>query len=186
MGAVNVVVGTIVAYLVGMWVDRRRRYKYPLLGCLIGSVLCCVGLIVILLKAPANTPTMDALCSAIYIFAGVFQNTAIPICFEFAMEISYPLTESVPGALLMAGANLCSLVMLSVSSAMLGNGVVSKSSCVNVLILITCVCFVGALLAVFPHEKLYRRDAEREAQARRAAEVAVNEALNMSTDRSVI
>jgi MFS family permease len=172
IGAVNVVVGTVVSYLVGLWVDRTRRYKYPLLACLVGSVLCCIGLMVIMLKAPPNTATMDGLCSFIYIFAGVFQNTAIPICFEFAMEISYPLSESVPGALLMAGANLCSLIMLSISSAMLGNGVAAKSACVNVLILITCVCFVGAVLAFFPREKLYRRDAEREARERMAAESA--------------
>ncbi|KAG5480673.1 hypothetical protein CUR178_05808 [Leishmania enriettii] len=164
MGAANVVVGTVVSYLVGLWVDRTRLYKYPLLVCLIGSVLCCIGLIVIMLRAPSHTLTMDGLCSFIYIFAGVFQNTAIPICFEFAMEISYPLSESVPGALLMAGANLCSLIMLSIASSMLGNGVASTSACVHVLILITCVCFVGAILAIFPREKLYRRDAEVEAR----------------------
>ncbi|CBZ26606.1 conserved hypothetical protein [Leishmania mexicana MHOM/GT/2001/U1103] len=164
IGAFNVIVGTVASYLVGLWVDRTRHYKYPLLVCLIGSVLCCIGLIVIMLKAPSHTRTMDGLCSFIYIFAGVFQNTAIPICFEFAMEISYPLPESVPGALLMAGANLCSLIMLSIASMMLGNGVASTSACVNVLILITCVCFVGAILAIFPREKLYRRDAEVEAR----------------------
>lgn len=176
IGAVNVVVGTVVSYVVGLWVDRTRRYKYPLLACLIGSVLCCIGLMVIMLKAPAYTAMMDGLCSFIYIFAGVFQNTAIPICFEFAMEISYPLSESVPGALLMAGANLCSLIMLSISSAMLGNGAAAKTACVNVLILITCVCFAGAVLAFFPREKLRRRDAEREARARQAAEAAGSDA----------
>ncbi|KAG5479959.1 hypothetical protein LSCM1_06378 [Leishmania martiniquensis] len=164
IGAANVVVGTAVSYLVGLWVDRTRHYKSPLLVCLIGSVLCCVGLIVVMLKAPSHTLTMDGLCSAIYVVAGVFQNTAIPICFEFAMEISYPLPESVPGTLLMAGANLCSLVMLSIASAMLGNSVAPTSACVNVLILITCVCFVGAVLAIFPREKLYRRDAEAAAR----------------------
>ncbi|KPI84958.1 hypothetical protein ABL78_6001 [Leptomonas seymouri] len=178
IGAVNVVVGTIVSYVVGIWVDRTRWYKYPLLICLIGSVLCCIGLMVIMLKAPAYTSTMDGLCSFIYIFAGVFQNTAIPICFEFAMEISYPLSESVPGALLMAGANLCSLIMLSISSAMLGNGVAEKSACVNVLILITCVCFVGAVLAFFPREKLHRRDAEREARERLVAEAARSDVIS--------
>lgn len=186
IGAVNVVVGTIVSYLVGLWVDRTRRYKYPLLACLVGSVLCCIGLMVIMLKAPPNTSTMNGLCSFIYIFAGVFQNTAIPICFEFAMEISYPLQESVPGALLMAGANLCSLIMLSISSAMLGNGVAAKSACVNVLILITCVCFVGAVMAFFPREQLYRRDAEREARARLAAETAGSDAVSAAGHHPVL
>lgn len=180
IGAVNVVVGTVVSYLVGLWVDRTRYYKYPLLACLVGSVLCCIGLMVIMLKAPKNTGMMNGLCSFIYIFAGVFQNTAIPICFEYAMEISYPLPESVPGALLMAGANLCSLIMLSISSAMLGNGVANPVACVNVLILITCVCFVGAVLAIFPREKLYRRDAELEARQRLAAEACGTDAASIS------
>ncbi|CAJ1988329.1 Sugar (and other) transporter/Major Facilitator Superfamily [Leishmania donovani] len=183
IGAFNVIVGTVVSYLVGLWVDRTRHYKYPLLVCLMGSVLCCIGLIIIMLKAPSHTRTMDGLCSFIYIFAGVFQNTAIPICFEFAMEISYPLPESVPGALLMAGANLCSLIMLSVASMMLGNGVASTSACVSVLILITCVCVVGAILAVFPREKLYRRDAEVEARQQLVAASADSYAASTAATR---
>ncbi|GET88098.1 hypothetical protein, conserved [Leishmania tarentolae] len=183
IGAFNVIVGTVVSYIVGLWVDRTRHYKYPLLACLIGSVLCCIGLIIIMLKAPSHSRTMDGLCSFIYIFAGVFQNTAIPICFEFAMEISYPLPESVPGALLMAGANLCSLIMLSIASVMLGNGVASTSACVNVLTVITCVCFMGAVLAIFPREKLYRRDAEVEARQKLVPVPADNYAASTATTR---
>ncbi|KAG5506404.1 hypothetical protein JKF63_05907 [Porcisia hertigi] len=166
IGALNIVVGTVAAYLVGLWVDRTRHYKYPLLACFIGSVLCCIGLIVVMAKVPSHTRMMNGLCSFIYVVAGIFQNTAIPICFEYAMEISYPLPESVPGTLLMAGANLCSLIMLSVASAMLGDGIASTSACLNVLILITSFCFLGVIFSVFPREKLYRRDAEEAAQTR--------------------
>lgn len=159
-GGMNVVAGTIMAYLVGLWVDRSRRYKYPVLVCLIGSVLCCIGLMVVMLKAPAGTDVFRGTSTFVYIFAGLFQNTATPICFEFAMEISYPLPESVPGALLMAGANIVSLVLLSISSAMLGDGMAAKSSCVNVIILVAAVCAVGTILAMLPREKLNRREAE--------------------------
>ncbi|AIN97952.1 hypothetical protein LPMP_204580 [Leishmania panamensis] len=181
IGAANIVLGTVVSYLIGLWVDRTRHYKSPLCVCMMGSVLCCIGLIVIMLKAPSHSRTMDGLCSFIYIFAGVFQNTAIPICFEYSMEISYPLPESVPGALLMAGANLCSLIMLSIASAMLGDGVASTSACVNVLILITCVCFVGAVLSIFPRERLYRHDAEVEARQQLVAKPAGTYAANTAT-----
>lgn len=168
-GAMNVVVGTVAAYIVGFWVDRVRRYKYPVVVCLTGSVLCCLSLMIILLKVDGFSKRFDVLSVFIYIFAGVFQNTATPICFEFAMEITYPLQESVPGAMLMAGANIVSLIMLSVASAMLGNGVASQSSCVNVLIMITCVCVGGLVLSILPRERLHRQDAEVVAHAQLTA-----------------
>ncbi|KEG15401.1 putative MFS transporter, partial [Trypanosoma grayi] len=122
MGAVNIVAGTGCAYAVGAWVGQSRQYKLTLLLCLLFSAACCSGLILTMVWAPPNTKLMSGVCSFVYILAGLGQNTAIPICFEFSMEITHPLPESVPGALLMAGANVASLILLSVSSALLGEG----------------------------------------------------------------
>lgn len=157
-GAGNVVVGTVVAYLVGLWVDRYHRYKYPIIICLIGSLIVMVSFIVILFKAPPYTSLMTGLCVFFVIFAGVFQITAVPLCFEFAMEITYPLTESVPGAVMMACSNLTSLIMVVVASVIIGDGVPSQSAATYVIILIVGVSSLGLLCSCFPREVLRRRE----------------------------
>lgn len=159
-GASNVVAGTVMSYLVGLIVDRCHRYRIPLIVCFAGSVVWCVGYVVIMAKVPRNTELMNALSLVIYITAGLFQNTSLPVCFEFAMEISYPHQESVPGALLMAGANLMSLIMVLIASAMLGDGEAAPEAAQNVVIMIVCFCAVGFFFACFPREHLRRREAE--------------------------
>lgn len=159
-GASNVVAGTAMSYLVGVVVDRCHRYRIPLIVCFAGSVVWCIGYILVMVKVPKNTALMNVLSLLIYITAGLFQNTSLPVCFEFAMEISYPHQESVPGALLMAGANLTSLIMVLIASAMLGDGEASPEEARNVVIMITCFCTVGFVFACFPREHLRRREAE--------------------------
>ncbi|CCW59809.1 unnamed protein product [Phytomonas sp. EM1] len=156
----NVVAGTIVSYIVCIWVDRKRRYKFPIIICLTGSLFSCLGLLILLIKAPSPSTLIDVLSTTFVIISGIFQNTTIPVCFEFAMEIAFPLQESVPGSLLMAGANLASFILVSVSSFMLEDDNPTKRAAVNVVILIISVCAVGTLLVLPPRERLNRRDAE--------------------------
>lgn len=159
-GAGNIVVGTVMAYIVGTWVDHHRRYKIPVIVCLSGSVITCSAYIVVMAKASPNTTSMDALTVFIYVFAGIFQNTAIPICFEFAMEITYPLPESVPGALLMAGANFTALIMVVVASAILGDDDTTKSNAILIVVVVVVLSVVGTIFSCLPREHLKRREAE--------------------------
>lgn len=174
-GAGNIVAGTAMAYVVGMWVDRHRRYKMPVIVCFAGSVVVCVAYILVMYKGPAFTATMNGLCLFIYIFAGLFQNTAVPICFEFAMEISYPHQESVPGALLMAGANLISLIMVLIASAMLGEDEVSENAAIYVVVMIVAFCVVGFVFSFLPRERLNRREAECQAREDELHRLALEE-----------
>ncbi|RNE95937.1 putative MFS transporter [Trypanosoma rangeli] len=164
MGAINIVVGTVTAYAAGAWVGHSRSYKLLLLLCFLLSVVCCSGLILTMMWAPPNTPLINALFVFLYVAAGVGQNTAIPICFEFSMEIAHPMPDSVPGAILMAGANIVSLVLLSVASALLGDGLATPQGAVNVTAMINVVSVVGGIFALVPAEKLRRHEAELEAQ----------------------
>ncbi|CCW67217.1 unnamed protein product [Phytomonas sp. Hart1] len=167
--AMNVVAGTISSFFVCAWVDRKRRYKYPIIICLTGALLSCLGLLILMIRAPSPSSIMNVLSTTFVIVAGVFQITTIPICFEFAMEISFPLQESVPGSMLMAGANLSSLILVTASSYILGDDDPTKRTAVNVIIMIVSISVVGALLVLPPREKLNRRDAE----------LLVKEQLNM-------
>eukprot|EP00796_Vickermania_ingenoplastis_P012947 gene12947-8803_t len=177
-GAVSVAVATIFAYIISIWVDRTHHYKLPVVICFAGSVLGWLALIVVLLKAPIDTSTMDGLCIAMFIFSGLFQNTAIPICFEFALELTYPLQESVPGALLMAGANLVSLTLMFICSAMMGDGTISVLVAVKCIALYVAVCTVGTVLAIFPRERLGRLEAERRQGELELEEAAMTEELS--------
>lgn len=157
-GAGNVVVGTVTAYVVGLWVDRYHRYKLPIIICLIGSLVVMACLIVILFVAPSHTSLITGLSVFVVIFAGVFQITAVPLCFEFAMEITYPLTESVPGAVMMACSNLTSLIMVLIASVIIGDDSPSKSAARYVIILIVGVSSLGMVCSCFPREVLRRRE----------------------------
>lgn len=159
-GSGNVVLGTCMAYLLGMWVDRHRRYKLPVQLCFAGSVLVCISYIIVMWKVENNTRLMDVLSVSIYIFAGIFQNTAVPVSFEFAMELSYPHRESVPGALLMAGANLASLIMLFAASSILGDGDAEPFAAILAVIVVVSCCVIGFVFSILPRELLRRREAE--------------------------
>ncbi|KAF8285568.1 hypothetical protein TcBrA4_0037040 [Trypanosoma cruzi] len=163
MGAINIVAGTITAYLVGAWIGHSRNYKISLLLCFLLSFACCCGLILTMVLAPPNTSLINVLFAFLYITAGLGQNTAIPICFEFSMEITHPMPESVPGAILMAGANIVSLILLSFSSVLLVDGLATPQSAVNVMIMISAVSLIGGIFALAPVEKLRRHEAELEA-----------------------
>lgn len=172
MGALNFVVGTCAAYLVGKWVDAKRFYKTPLVVANFMNILIMSALALVLLSMPegddpeANADTLDfqlgnALVFALYVLAGCAQNSVIPLAFEFAMEVTYPLPSSVPGAVLMAGGNAVSLVLLSLSSSLLGAAVItSRENALKAISLLVCVGCCGSLFAFATREKLRRKDSE--------------------------
>lgn len=158
-GAGNVLLGTCVAYAVGRW-DRTHQYKYPLLICLTGSLVIIVVLIVIFASVPPCTNIIRVVCVLFVISAGASQITAVPLCFELGMELSFPSGESVPGALMMGVSNLISLIILITASAIIGDdNTVTTSTAVYVLVLILSMSVCGCLCVCFTRERLHRRAA---------------------------
>eukprot|EP00796_Vickermania_ingenoplastis_P006265 gene6265-4514_t len=157
-GAGNVVAGTVTAYLVGLWVDRYHQYKIPIVVCLCGSVCVATSLLVVMLRAEPDTNTIRICCVFLVIFAGVFQITAVPLCFEFAMEITYPIRESVPGALMMATSNLVSLIVLITASVIIGDDSATRDTAVYTVGLILGVSVLGLVSSCFTREILNRRE----------------------------
>lgn len=165
-GGLNILIGCICSYGAGIFMDYKHLYKYLLLSCLVGTVLCCVALTVIFWRVTPFTRLMSFLLAFVYTAAGIFQSTAVPVCFEFAMEITYPFPEAVPSTLLMVGANLTSLVLLLIATAMLSNDVDPKSTSIHVMILLTSILIVGTLFSGLPRERLNRFTALQAARAR--------------------
>ncbi|CAD2220303.1 Major Facilitator Superfamily/Sugar (and other) transporter, putative [Angomonas deanei] len=159
-GAMNIVAGTIAAYLVGLYIGHSKRYRVPLIIALFGSLICCVALIILMKTAVPGSNLMIGMSVFLYIFVGIFQNTAAPISLEFAMELSYPLPDSVPGTFFMGVADILSMVLVLVCAAILGDDTPTVNKCMIVFILVTALCFLGAIFGIFPRERLYRSAGE--------------------------
>jgi MFS family permease len=172
MGAFNLKGGAIFAVGVGRWVDRYRKYKLPLL---LASMLNALALSTMCLGLTWWFPSEARLASAhegmgeevslrakalvfcLYVFAGTAQNTVIPVCFEYAMEATYPLPNSVPGALLMAGGNMVSLILVSCGSAILGPAsVATQGDALNAFAMVLSLAGVGGMVVLGAGETLSR------------------------------
>ena len=164
MGAANICVGTAAAVFVSWYVDTARRYKKPLLACCFANSLCISCLLLVVTHVQINSTAMNTACFVVYVFAGVSQLSTIPICFEYALELSFPIMESVPGILLMVGANFAALVLLTISSSMMGSSKVSAEEAVQVLYFLLAASVSGGLCALLPGEDLKRLENERRQQ----------------------
>lgn len=158
-GAGNVVAGTVAAYFVGAWVDRHHVYKIPIICCLCGSLIVMCMFCVLLAKPPASETTMAGCAIFLIVFAGVFQITSVPLCFELAMEVTYPVSESVPGAVLMAMSNLLSLIIVVGVSVVIGSGYPTKQNALYSVVIIVCISALGLLSILGVRERLRRKAA---------------------------
>lgn len=157
-GAGNVLLGTVVAYVVGRWVDQSHLYRIPIIICLFGSVIVLLLILLVFALVPPFTDAVRGCCVSFVIFAGVFQITAVPLCFEFAMELSFPAEESVPGVMMMVLSNLVSLVIIIVASVIIGDDEATTPSVIYVMVLILCLSVMSLLCSWFTRERLYRRE----------------------------
>ncbi|CUG93011.1 membrane-associated protein, putative [Bodo saltans] len=170
MGAGNLAAGAVVAVTVGRWIDKHRSYKAPLLAANFVNTLAlsimCLGMTLWFPDSSSSTATTSSSTSttgakaaifALYVIAGTAQNTVIPVCFEYAMEETFPLPNSVPGGLLMAGGNLVALLMVLVGSDMLGSAAVAtQEEAVNAFAMVLGIAAVGGIVVLGAGETLAR------------------------------
>lgn len=172
MGAFNLKGGVLIAIIVGRWVDRYRRYKLPLLAANVVNAVALSGMCLALTlwfpasfspdaadDNPTDGPSLasKATIFGLYVLAGTAQNTVIPVCFEYAMEVTFPLPNSVPGAVLMAGGNVVSLILVSVGSAILGPAkVASQADAINTFALVLGLAALGGIAMLGARENLAR------------------------------
>lgn len=193
MGFWNIITGIVVAIFVGPIVDRVRVYKWPIVALGFVNLLCFSMMLMIVAiddsdegnlaaggnkgddgsVAPIREPS-TASRAAIYalnIIAGIPQNVVTPVGFEFLMELSYGHSGPIACMLLMEGANIVSLIELSVGAELLGNDErATKANALKAMWLVWAFLFVGFVLLWVPKNDLKRLEAERRQQA--AAEEA--------------
>lgn len=145
----NVVGGSIVAYLLGLWLGRSRNFRIPIIFCLFCSFLVMLGFLITCVAAPVDTFPIKFLCIFLVILAGFFQITLVPFFFEFGMDITYPVAESLPGAVLMAFSYLISLIIILAASFIMGNGLPTRDSAIYSVILIVGISALGIISFCF-------------------------------------
>ena len=183
MGFWNIIAGTIVAVFVGPLIDKFRVYKYPIIGLAVVNLVCLSFIIMIIYLDDSNIgdSVSSSSLTGIYflnVFTGIPQNVLTPVGFEFLMELSFGHSGSVTGALLMAGANLVSLVEVTIGSALLGeDDVAPKGNALNAFWLIWAILVFGLILLNVPRNRLKRFDAENRAKAAAAAKEAATAAV---------
>lgn len=145
----NVLGGSVVAYFLGLWLNESRRFRVPTISCLSCSLVMMIGFLITCLAAPANTFPAKFLCIFFVIIAGFFQITLVPLFFEFGVDITYPVAESLPGAVFMAFSNLISLIIILATSFIMGSGLPSKHSAIYCVILIVGISVLGLISFCF-------------------------------------
>jgi MFS family permease len=96
---------------------------------------------------PASTPTLGLLITLL----GFSIGSAYPIAFELAVELTYPINESVSGGLLTAFMNGSGVALLFVAPSLSG---------ATMNIILVCVLLLCAILSPMVHEKYLRQEAE--------------------------
>lgn len=138
--------------------DRRVRTRLKSL-CIISSALTALLLAWFSLSTSSSVlasyallpSSQGALFSAV-ILAGLALGVAIPLAYEFAAEMTYPLPEGVSGGVLSGVNNAAGIVFLFLSPACSGRTM-------NALMVMTAV---GCTLLLVPVREVYRRMDEEE------------------------
>jgi hypothetical protein len=103
---------------------------------------------------------MVPLAFAAYVLLGIPQGCAIPVMFEYAVELTYPVDESLSGMAIVWLANVVSVPMIFLFPAIVGSPP-HRNAALVVLFLMGAVSFVATLLVAVPEEHLKRLAYER-------------------------
>ena len=157
MGFTQMFVGSLLALPFAAWIDKRRVYQAPLAGIFIACTLLYNVFTSVLLFQP---PGMTTVAFGVYALLGVAQSLVLPLMLEYAVELTYPLDESLASLVLTWAANTLTVPLMFAVPAILGDSPTAGSSAVA-LFSLAIACFAGALLIVVPNGVLRRVGFER-------------------------
>ncbi|GIY57248.1 feline leukemia virus subgroup C receptor-related protein 1 [Caerostris extrusa] len=112
MGLVIIVAGMIGSVVCGVILDKTHRYKQVTLSVYVLSVLAMVAFALVL---PYGLLPMFFVSTLL----GVFMIGYVPIGFEFAVELTYPVAEVNSSGLLNVSAQIFGIVLIAGGGAIL-------------------------------------------------------------------
>eukprot|EP01012_Entosiphon_sulcatum_P054075 TRINITY_DN7457_c0_g1_i1.p1 TRINITY_DN7457_c0_g1~~TRINITY_DN7457_c0_g1_i1.p1 ORF type:complete len:491 (+),score=80.42 TRINITY_DN7457_c0_g1_i1:30-1475(+) len=116
MGFLSVLVGIACTPLIGLGMDRWRRQRMPLvpfsyrLPLAVLALLSAITLAVLALALRLGGSFVVA--TLIYCVLGGLLNCVVPLALEFAVELTFPIPESVSSGVLMTAANVCGIAII--------------------------------------------------------------------------
>ncbi|CAH0552804.1 unnamed protein product [Brassicogethes aeneus] len=88
MGLVMIISGAIGTPIIGKFLDKTRKFKE---SCFISMIFQIIGMILLICALEYKN---KILVYASFAILGLFLNTYLPACIEFATELTYPTAES--------------------------------------------------------------------------------------------
>jgi MFS family permease len=159
MAFTGIAVGTFAGFGVAMGLDRLRVYKWPIVAAAVVAAGCLAGA-----TFAAMAGAGHAAIFALYAVFALMFCIVIPLTFEFAVELTFPVDPSVSAGLLMWGGNLSSCIMYFAMPTMLGNHPDRTQAATVLLVFAAVVLASGVCFALVP-PNMKRK--EFEAAARR-------------------
>uniref|UniRef100_A0A7S1QAQ5 Major facilitator superfamily (MFS) profile domain-containing protein n=1 Tax=Neobodo designis TaxID=312471 RepID=A0A7S1QAQ5_NEODS len=152
MGFSQICAGSVFAVPFSAWVDRIRVYKAPLTAMLIA---CTVLYNLFAMTLTFQPDGMVPIAFTCYVLLGIPQACAVPVMFEYAVELTYPVDESLSGIAIVWLANVVAVPMLFIVPAIIGDPA-RENSALIALYLLVLISFVATLLVGTPEEQLQR------------------------------
>jgi MFS family permease len=150
-GFASLIAGTICAFFFGMYIDRKRRYKGPILLLLAAASVTLAVMLIGMYFGNQNA----AIASAVifYTLCGTFSNAIIPVFLEYAMECTFPAPESISSTAIMVFSNALAFVSILVASAVLGNTPGRSEATAAICIFIGAFAFGGVACIFMPDDR---------------------------------
>ncbi|EDV21992.1 uncharacterized protein TRIADDRAFT_59549 [Trichoplax adhaerens] len=113
MGFILIISGLVGAFLVGFWLDWTRRFKGTTVTFYIFSVIAAVAFTLgVYFK---QLEVLYFICGAF----GFFATAILPVGFEFAAEMTYPISEGLSSGLLNCSAQIFGISLISIMDRIL-------------------------------------------------------------------
>jgi MFS family permease len=146
--------GTVVGIIVGLIIDRKREYKIPMLALIF---LTCISLSISIATLYAGLPIVGLF---FYSLGGVFQNSVVPVFFEYGQEVSFPAPESIGSTSMMFGSSIFAFATILGMSELLGENP-SRNEAVMAFVLFVLFQLLSGVLCFLKGDDLKRLEYER-------------------------
>ncbi len=160
LGGTMTICGIVSACLVGLYLEKTLNYKgvFKVFGILgsIDVIAFSVGLVIF------NDSFIGFLI--VVIVQGIVFVPAMPLCFDYGVDIMFPVGEAQITGLMMSGGQIAGLVYIFVGQLAWGLGkddVSQKTAALATSITVSVVSTIGCITALFFNSKLVRTEYER-------------------------
>ena len=152
VGAVLIIFGLAGSFVICLFVAKTHKYKLWLIICTIGYILSVILMIVLL-----DQGNIYILIISVMVL-GFFGLPILPISFEFACEINFPIGETFTCGLLVCFVQIIAIICSLVLEVFLTEG--TKDESYLILSILGGVLILGAIFMVFVEENLRRKKVE--------------------------